>query len=411
MQGFLSRSIGVTACLLAGLAASAAKGHARPQYSVREGMYCTSCHVDPAGGGLRRANGFSYALGRHAWEVEPKFEGWKVDPEITKGVRLGSDLRYAGLGFQEKAHYDDGQDPGDDNPQAYAPYAMQGSIYFAFSPVEQLTLYYNLDLASSVIKQRDFYGMAHGLGALNGYVKAGMIRSPYGLRLEDHTAFVRGRSGGPPGEVGIMDLDPRYTYPGIEIGATPGGGFVHLAYQDESGTYAPNFQGGKLSAKAYSGKAGLLRGPVMLGVSARTNGRGDANKETRSTRYGAFAQYGCKCFAVTAEGDAGQDNGSTGDPDLKVMAGYLAGEWYLNRAWTLRGEINYMDAHTDKLDNRPASGKEVSRRYGLGAELNPLPFLRLSANYRYVANSTAVAAQQAGTTDENWMIFYAVFSF
>lgn len=410
MHVLVPRTLGVTAGVLIGLALAAVPGQARPQYSVREGMYCTSCHVDPAGGGLRRANGFSYALGRHAWEVEPKFEGWKVDPEITKGVRLGSDLRYSGIGFKEKDHYDaadPGQDNGEEYPQSYAPYAMQGSIYFAFSPVEQLTLYYDLDLAASVVKQRDFYGMAHDLGALKGYVKAGMIRSPYGLRLEDHTAFVRGRAGAPTGEAGIMDLDPRYAYPGVEIGATPGAGFVHLAYQDENGTYSPNFQGGKLSAKAFSGKAGLLRGPLMVGVSARTNGRGDADKETRSTRYGAFAQFGEKDFVISVEGDAGTDKLTAAGPDRKLTAGYLAGEYYLGRAWTLRGEMNYMDQHVDQ----DGAGKEVARRYGLGAELCPLPFLRLSANYRYVANSTAVVAQQSATHDETWMIFYAVFSF
>ena len=70
-------------------------------------------------------------------------------------------------------------------------------------------------------------------------------------------------------------------------------------------------------------------------------------------------------------------------------------------------EANYMDSHLDQ-DN---AGKQVARRYGLGAELNPIPFLRLSANVRYVANSTAVQAEQAATHDETWMIFYAVFSF
>lgn len=409
MQGFLSRSIGVTACLLAGLAATAGKGHARPQYSVREGMYCTSCHVDPAGGGLRRANGFSYALARHAWEVEPQFEAWKVDPEITKGVRLGSDLRYAGFGLNEKAHYDDatGED-ADDPPQAYAPYGMQGSIYFALSPVRQMTLYYNLDLAAGAVKQRDWYGLVHDLGSMRGYVKAGMIRSPYGLRLEDHTPFVRGREDGPSGERGIMDLDPRFTYPGVEVGIAPEGGFVHLAYQDENGTFSPNFQGGKLSAKSYSGKAGILRGPLMLGVTARTNGRGDNNPDTRATRYGAFAQFGCKSFVLTAEGDAGTDEvNAVPGSDEKVQAAYLAGEYYAGRAWTLRAEVNYMDHHLDHTD----AGKEVSRRYGLGAELNPLPFLRLAANYRYVANSTAEVEGHAIVRDENWMIFYAVFSF
>lgn len=404
MTSTTPRVIVVTGLGLLALLLATPPADARPQYSAREGMYCVSCHVDPAGGGLRRANGFAYALGRHEWEAEPKFEEWKVDPEITKGVRLGSDLRYVGMDYNPSEHYDlpEGTTPPE-TPATYANYAMQGSIYFAFQPVEQILLYYNLDLGAGNLKQRDWYGMVQNIGSFHGYVKAGQIRSPYGIRFDDHTSFVRGRVGGPPGEIGMMELDPRSSYPGVEIGATPRGGFVHVAYQDEGGVQAPNFV--KVKEKAVTAKAGLVRGHLLIGASARLNGRGDGAEDSKSCRYGPFVQFGQDRFSLAAEYAYGCDQFDATSPDDTFNGIHLGGEYYLNRAWTFRAETGYMDRH--KSEGAP--NRIVARRYSIGAELTPLPFLRLANEIRYVSNSTP--DRNLATQDELWNIIYGVFSF
>lgn len=398
------RSIAVLAAGLWAVTLMPGVAGARPQYSAREGLYCVACHVDPAGGGLRRGNGFSYALGRHEWEAEAKFEEWKVNPEVTKGVRLGSDLRYVGMDYNPSEHYDQpaGVTPPE-TPATFANYAMQGSVYVAFQPVQQLVLYYNLDLGAGNLKQRDWYGMVQNIGSFHGYVKAGQIRSPYGIRFDDHTAFVRGKVGGPPGELGMMELDPRFTYPGVEIGATPKGGFVHLAYQDEGGVGQPNFV--KVKEKAVSAKAGLIRGHLLFGASARLNGRGDGDKDSKSCRYGPFVQFGADRFSLAAEYDYGCDQFDATSPDDRYNGLHLAGEYYLNRSWTFRADSGYMD----RRKSEGPSNRLVSRRYSLGAELTPLPFLRLATDLRFVSNSTP--DRNLATQDELWNIVYGVFSF
>lgn len=375
---------------------------ARPQYAAREGMYCTSCHVDPAGGGMRHGNGFSYARGRHQWEVEPKFEEWKVDPEVTKGVRLGGDIRYAGLSPQFREHYEGPDGEKESGDRTWAPFAMQGSAYLALNPVEPLILYYNHDLGATVQKSRDWWGMIRNLTVLNIYIKAGQIRPPYGIRLDDHTAFVRGFEAPVPGEVGIMDIDPRFTYPGVEAGLIKNNIFVHAAYADQGGVDSPNFT--NLEEKMVSGKAGVQQGHLQVGGSFRTNGRGDGDGDTHSTRYGLFALYGQKNFAVVVEADAGSDEFDV-DDEQKVRAGYLQGEYYLNRGWTARAELNYMDIEDDATGALPL----VSRRFGLGLEWNPIPFLRIAGEGRFVSNSTA--DRNPDTLDETWGIGYAVVSF
>lgn len=380
---------------LTGLLSAARQAAARPQYAAREGMYCASCHVNPAGGGQRNANGFNYARGRHASDVEAKFESWNPEPEVSKGVRVGTDLRYVGMTAGLSAHYD-----GQDDPQAgslYSSYAMQGGLYLSFTPVEQLVIYYNHDIAAGAAKQRDFWGMVRGLTPLNIYVRAGQLRAPYGLRLDDHTAFVRGSANSPPGEVGMMDLDPRLTNPGVEAGFLKNGVFFHGAYQDPAGTFSPSFT--KVREKMFSARAGWQKGHAMIGASGRSNGLGDADEETKSTRYGLFGSWGMKCVALLAEVDAGKDK-SAGQ-EVNVQGAYLAAEYYLNRTWSLRAEGNYMDF------DEGAGVSRVSRRFGVGAALDPLPFLRLSAEGRLVSNSNG----GRNSFDQTWGLFYAVFSF
>jgi hypothetical protein len=386
-------------CLAAATSLVGSTAEARPQYAAREGMYCTSCHVDPDGGGLRNGNGFSYQRGRHAFDVEARFEEWPADPELAKGVRIGSDLRATGLSYDLSRH-DDGE--GDlDIPRTYASFAMQGAVYLGFMPSEHVVLYYAHDLAASSPKERDWYGMLRGLTSLNLYVKAGQMRTPYGLRLDDHSPFVRGEQNNPPGEEGMMDVDPRDTYPGLEVGFTKKNVFAHVAYQDAQGSSSPNFT--KFEEKMVNGRVGFQSGHLFLGGSARYNGLGDGDDMTQSTRVGAFAMFGQPKFAVLAEVDAGENQFSGAPGDEQVTGGFLQGEFYLSRCLTLRGEFDYMEFEDQESEIKG----RVARRYGAAIEVNPVPFFKLTGEGRLVSNSTA----DHDGLDESWGLVYAVFSY
>jgi len=68
---------------------------------------------------------------------------------------------------------------------------------------------------------------------------------------------------------------------------------------------SPNFT--KFKEKLVGGKAGIQKGHVQVGGSFRANGEGDGDPETNATRYGLFALFGQKSFAIVAEADAGKD--------------------------------------------------------------------------------------------------------
>ncbi len=400
------RTIPLPLILAAAAFATPQPVEARPQYAAREGMYCVSCHVDPAGGGMRTGNGFAYARGRHAWDVEARYEEWKAEPEIAKGVRLGGDIRYQGMGVRMEDHYDSGAPEDADNPTLGSNYAMQGAAYLALMPVEQVLLYYNQDIGAGSIKERDWWGMIRNLTSLNLYVKAGQIRSPYGIRLEDHTTFVRAALESPPGERGIMDVDPRRTLPGIEAGFIKDGVFAHAAFQDPGSVSSPMFT--KFKEKLVSARAGYQKGNTIVGGSFRANGRADQNPDAfnrSSLRYGGFALHGGRGYSVLAEVDSGKDKAGSGSAESTrdVLGGLLAGEIYVSRGVTVRGELSY--AHLEDKDS--GSMLFVSRRAGAGVEWNPVPFFRLGSEGRFVSNSNPTR----NSRDEMWGLGYAVFSF
>lgn len=376
-----------------------AESSARPQYAAREGMNCVSCHVDPDGGGLRNGNGFSYQRGRHAFEVETKFEEWPADPELTKGVRIGSDLRATGLSYDASLHDDTGAP--DETPRNYASFAMQGAVYLGFTPAEHVVLYYSHDVAASNQKARDWYGMLRGLTSLNLYVKAGQIRTPYGLRLDDHTAFIRGAQSSDFGEQGMMDVNPRDTYPGVEVGFVKKSVHAQVAFQDPQGTSYPHFTG--IEAKMVNARLGFQAGHLFLGASGRYNGQGDSDEMSQSTRVGVFAMFGGRKFALLAEVDAGENQFSGLLGDEQVTGAFLQGEFYVSRGVTLRGEMNYMDFTDQESD----ATLRTARRYAAGVDWNPVPFVKLSAEGRLVSNANIAR----NSLDESWGLMYAVFSY
>ena len=65
----------------------ATPAHAFPEYSNRTGEPCSTCHVNPGGGGPRTLRGLLWAA-RGRPDVVPQLADQKVDPTITDGAEL-----------------------------------------------------------------------------------------------------------------------------------------------------------------------------------------------------------------------------------------------------------------------------------------------------------------------------------
>ena len=180
-----------------------ALAHAIPRYSARYQQKCALCHMNPSGGGMRNLYASQYLVPEEIAWAKPKNDVLsKIDPEITKGVTIGTDFRL----FHRYSN---------DNQPPTNFFQMQGDIYLAFQMDDNLSLYYDQGMSSKY----ELFGMWQGL-PLTGYVKAGRFVPSYGWRFDDHTMFVREDLGFFP---------PANSDVGIEFGISPGRSDIQLA--------------------------------------------------------------------------------------------------------------------------------------------------------------------------------------
>src|SRR5438094_58498 len=76
---------------------------------------------------------------------------------------------------------------------------------------------------------KDAFGIIGGL-PLDGYLKAGRFRTPFGLRLDDHTVSTRNGFLDFYGGQSFLPYDPREPDMGIELGASHGSWFGRAAF-------------------------------------------------------------------------------------------------------------------------------------------------------------------------------------
>src|SRR5215210_6104581 len=174
------RSLAWLAALLMGLVSSA---HAEPYLAVQQGYQCSSCHVNPTGGGLRNEFGAVFSQNVLASHGMPAgAPGWTG--KVGDIVRLGGDLREAWTRTDV---------PNQDTQRGWN--LDQVRVYGAVEPIaERLVLVLDESLAPGNAETREAYARytdpTHGW-----YVKGGRFYLPFGWRLQDNSAFVRQLSG------------------------------------------------------------------------------------------------------------------------------------------------------------------------------------------------------------------------
>ncbi len=169
--------------------ACALVAHAEPYVAVRAGAKCMSCHVNPTGGGKRTEFGALYGALTMSASRLAEGEGNQSPPppwtgRLNEHLALGGDLR---------ADLDAARVP--DQPSSLAFATKSAQLYLQVSPVpERLMVYVDEHVAPGAALNRETYALLWSREH-SAYLKAGRFFLPYGLRLEDDTAFVRQASG------------------------------------------------------------------------------------------------------------------------------------------------------------------------------------------------------------------------
>ena len=145
-----------------------------PRYSLQESTSCMSCHVNPTGSGMRNDYGSNvYSLDELPLERYVAYGNEDWDGYITDNIQLGGDFRVQA--------FKDGKDK--------KIFPMQADVYANVNVNKKANLYFKVDLSRHL---SDEYFVLFKDIFKNTWMKVGQSLPNYGLRIDDHTSFIRG---------------------------------------------------------------------------------------------------------------------------------------------------------------------------------------------------------------------------
>ena len=238
---------------------------AEPQYSALFGQSCYLCHAGATGRGMRSLYGSQF-FGPTYLPFKPvSFELLeKVKPKLSESVSIGANLRT--IWMSENTQHDTAEAglsaPLSTNTGTVSQ--MEGYLYFALQPTEEVLLYYSQGISSS---RFEVYGQANVL-PWHGFVKAGHFQENFGWVFADHTSFVRtGLFSDYNGSVTAVPDAPRYGV-GAEIGFRPKFFDITASFTNASST----IPGARDTQKRWFARASAQHGIESLGLQFSIGG-------------------------------------------------------------------------------------------------------------------------------------------
>ena len=149
---------------------------AEPYLAARTGHQCMACHVSPTGGGMRTDFGqiYGHSLASSGSETSA------FSASLSDSIHMGGDFRG---GLQNS------RTPGEKNQSSFE--TKRANIYLHAQLLENLSFYVDQQLAPANENRTAWVKYQ----ASNYYLRAGQFFIPYGIRLEDDTAFIRQITG------------------------------------------------------------------------------------------------------------------------------------------------------------------------------------------------------------------------
>lgn len=319
-----------------GLVTSAAT--AEPYLAVAKGLHCSACHSHPGGGGKRNVYGNAFAQGelpatRIGDTNAPFWTG-----ELNRWFSIGGNLR-GGYSFEDV--------PG--RPESSGFDVNKATVYLQATLVPgRLGVYVDQQVAPSASINREAYvrlTSAGGKWSLTG----GQFFLPYGLRLQDDTAFVRLATG------------TNFTNPdrGMQLGYESGSWSTIASVTNGSGGGSETDKG-----KQFSFVGAYVQPAWRVGLSASVNDSDGGDREMA----GLFAGLRTGPIAWLAEVDFVSDDvgpGATRD----ARAGFVEANWMPRKGHNFKFSYDVFDP-----DDGVSEDHEV--RYSLQWEYSPMQFLQ-----------------------------------
>ncbi len=344
---------------------TAQNADALPRFAALTGAKCMSCHVDPTGGAMRQAYGVQY--GREQLPVPEWSKDYTIDDfSNLLGNVLGVGADFQTLYFSQKAS----------SASTNAFFEMQGDLYLNFHVARKVDLFFNKGLYNGF----EVFALLHLLPA-NGWIKVGKFTPAYGLKMDDHTTFIRTYTGFSP-ELARPELT------GGELAVSPGPITVLGAIFNSS----DGFGAAEGNTKAFLGRVeGMFGGDGSVHVGVGGNVWYNAAippsvlqrmnlvapvqtaGSPRSTLYGGFGSLGIGQLAIIGEADWMQIRSDL--PTTKSFVCYIEADYPVVTGVDLKAAYDFLDP-----DVNLASGSIT--RYSAGVEFFPLPGVEVRPLFR-----------------------------
>jgi hypothetical protein len=328
------------ACVI--LLMTALRAAAEPVFAVRQGVKCAACHVNPTGGGLR--NDFGSTWSQRVWPARHVDTGdFEWSGALAEHVVLGGNVRAS-------ASYVDV--PNQDSTSEFD--LNEARLYLLIEPLPgRLAIYVDELVGPGSADNRELWAQLWWSDR-SFYLKAGQMYLPYGLRLEDDSAYVRQVPG-----INMTTPDR-----GVELGWEAERWSAQLAVTNGSAGAAESDSGKQITARAE-----FVAARWRAGLAASHN---DVETGERATG-GVFAGLLTGPVAWLAEADFVTDD--TVGQRREAWAGLLEANWEFATGHNLKltGEYYEPDVDVDE---------DEQNRWSVVWEYVPLQFVQLRLGVR-----------------------------
>ena len=366
----------IATLLLAAALLAPAASRAEPYLAVRTGAKCMACHVNPTGGGKRTEFGSIYSQTTLAESYLNPATGQTMAAPGGGSQWTGKLNDHFAVGTDLRANAQATLIPHNTDTFAFSPRAQ---VYLEVKPiVDRLTIYLDERLSPGAATNRETYAMLW-TGDRTAYVKAGRMFIPFGLRIEDDTAFIRQATG-----TSFNSSDD-----GVEGGLELGPWSVNVSITNGAGGGTETNRGKQISSLAT-----YVQPDWRAGVSASTNFNGAADRRMQSV----FAGLRTGIVSWLASGVTMTDDGTPAGR-LRQWATLLEGNIEVAKGHNLKLTYEYYDPNADlKQDQR--------ERYSAVWEYVPFQFTQFRLGAR---KSNGIPQNDAQNATELFLQWHAFF--
>jgi len=311
---------------------------AEPYLAVYKGMQCSSCHSHAAGGGMRNVYGNVFAQSELAAQRIGDKKGDVWTGEMTQWLSVGANLRGS-------YRYDDV--PNSDTRSEFS--ITRGTVYAEARLIaDRLSLYIDQQLAPNASQNREAYVKLKSASGKSQLI-AGQFYLPYGLRLQDDTAFVRQMTG-----INFTNPDR-----GVQFSYESGAWSSQVSVTNGSGG------GNEIdSGKQLSAVTNFVQQNWRLGGSINSNNADAGDRQMANI----FVGIRTGPVVWLAQADWISDE-VPDQEDQDGIAGLIEANWMYRKGQSLKLSYDYFDPDND-LD------EDHQVRYSLVWEYNPMQFLQ-----------------------------------